>query len=230
VVLAGGLGTRLRDTIADKQKVIADVSGRPFLEYVLDQVAENGFTRTTLCIGYMAHQVEEHFGAQYNGLELTYSREHALLGTAGALRFALPQLKSKTILVLNGDSFCQTDLKKFLAFHEHRQAKASVLLTRMEDTKRYGRVNIDESDRLTSFEEKGVQHCAGWINAGIYLLNAELIKVLPLGRNISLERDVFPDWVGKNFFGYCQPNTTFIDIGTANSYREAQRLFSGDDA
>lgn len=225
LILAGGLGTRLRTLIADRQKTIVDVSGRPFLEYLLDQLIESAVQRVILCIGHLADQVETHFGSRYHGLEIEYSREQALLGTAGALRFALPLIKSRDVLVLNGDSYCDADLGHFLGQHQARQSEASILLTEVEDTKRFGRVNIDEAQRITSFEEKGAIEGPGLINAGIYLLNTSLIREIPLGRNLSLERDLFPNWINRAFHGFPGGGGKFIDIGTPASYQQAQQIF-----
>src|SRR5437899_2628493 len=105
-ILVGGLGTRLRGIVADRPKVLAEVRGRPFLAYLLDQLVASGFQDVVLCTGYRSEQVKEVFGDGYGPLRIVYSEETVPLGTAGALRLALPLLQSETILVMNGDSFC----------------------------------------------------------------------------------------------------------------------------
>src|SRR5689334_3321740 len=111
-ILVGGLGTRLRSLIADRPKPLAEVHGRPFLIYLLDQLAAAGLHEIVLCSGYRAEQIEAALGDHYKALNLHYSQETELLGTAGALRLALPLLKSNTVVVLNGDSMCECDLER----------------------------------------------------------------------------------------------------------------------
>ncbi|MBX7142829.1 MAG: nucleotidyltransferase family protein [Oligoflexia bacterium] len=228
VVLAGGLGTRLRTVVADRPKVLAQVSGRPFIEYILDQVISAEVKQAVLCVGYLAEQIEEQLGSKYKALQLSYSREKALLGTAGALRFALQQVKTEYLMVMNGDSYCECDFSEFLRFHFSMQSRASMLLTKVGDTRRYGRVLVGERGEISAFEEKGINDGEGWINAGTYLIHRDLIKEIPLGRTISLEREIFPNWIGKSFFGFCMPQGKFIDIGTPQSYEQAQDMFEGE--
>lgn len=226
VILAGGLGTRLRTHVADKPKVLASVDGRPFLEYVLEQLISFGMKEAVLCIGYMGSQVKEHFGESYKGLSLHYSEEQTLLGTGGALRFALPLVKTETLLVLNGDSICNTDLMAFYVAHAMSDAKASILVAEVPDTKRFGRVDLDLQGRIERFEEKGATAGSGLINAGIYLISRPLIEKIPRGRPVSLERDIFPQWIGDEFYGHKGEVKGFIDIGTPSSFQEAQTFFS----
>lgn len=227
VILAGGLGTRLREVVADRPKVLAEVNGRPFLEYLLDQIIETGMRKAVLCTGYMAEQIESLFGDRYRTLELSYSQEQALLGTAGALRFALPKITTDTIFVMNGDSYCEFDFDSFAHHHFASQAKASLLLKKIDSVQRYGQVHVDSTGKIKTFEEKGLNQGEGWINAGIYLLSAAWLRDIPLGRNISLEREIFPTWIGKEFYGVPQQEGAFIDIGTPSSLIQAQKLFAG---
>lgn len=226
VVLAGGLGTRLRSVVADKPKVLANVSGKPFLEYVLDQIVPTGITQVILCIGHLAEQIQAHFGSSYRGLSIKYSHERSLLGTAGALRYALEHISTENLLVMNGDSYAEFSFDSFASFHFSKQANASILLTRVNDARRYGQVTLCKNGAICTFEEKGLGQENGWINAGIYLINRKLIQALPLGHIISLEREVFPTWLGKAFFGYQAKEAVFIDIGTPQSFADAQGLFS----
>ena len=226
IILAGGLGSRLREAVSDRPKVLAEVAGRPFIEYLLDQVADAGIHHAVLCVGYLAEQVEAHLGSTYRGVQLSYSRERALLGTGGALRYALPLTRSDTLLVMNGDSFLDADLPTFRAQHEAAGARVSLLLAPVDDTGRYGRVNTDGLNHVTSFDEKGAVRGPGWVNAGIYLIDRELLKSIPNGRNCSLEKEIFPEWIGPGFFGFKSTASTFIDIGTPTSLREAQSIFA----
>lgn len=227
VILAGGLGTRLRSVVADKPKALASVSGRPFLEYVFDQLVEAGIKNAVICVGHLAEQIESHFGNTYRGIAISYSREKSLLGTAGALRYALELIKTDHLLILNGDSYTKFSFEDFARFHFAKGAKASMLLTRVPDARRYGQVKLDAQQHILSFEEKGLGEENGWINAGVYLTHRSLIQKLPLGRNMSLEREVFPQWIGPDFCGHCAQEAVFIDIGTPQSFAQAQELFSG---
>ncbi|MDJ0765722.1 MAG: nucleotidyltransferase family protein [Myxococcota bacterium] len=224
-VLAGGLGTRLRKVVADKPKVLAPLDGRPFLAYLLDFLQTAGLEHVILCTGYLGDQVEAVFGNKYNHLYLDYSRETKPLGTAGALEHALPFIETETVLVTNGDSFCNADLSAMWEAHCQRQAKATILLVEVDDTSRYGRVCLGADDEINGFEEKNGSGGPGLVNAGIYLLDRDLLKTIPSGRNTSLERDVFPQWIGRGFYGY-QAKGRFIDIGTEASYLTAERFFA----
>jgi D-glycero-alpha-D-manno-heptose 1-phosphate guanylyltransferase len=215
-VLAGGLGTRLRAAIDDRPKVLADVAGRPFLAYVLDHLADQGVRRVVLCTGYLGEQVEAAFGTRYRGLTLAYSREPAPLGTGGALRLALPKLSTDDVLVMNGDSLCTAPLSPMLSAHRRRRAQATLLLTRVDDAERYGTVLLDDEGR-----EKGTTG-PGLVSSGVYLLRRDLLAGVPTGRSISIERELFPSWIGPNMYGYVceQP---FVDIGLPSSLTQARQ-------
>lgn len=224
-ILAGGLGTRLRSVVSDRPKVLATVHGRPFLAYLLDQVAAAGFTEAVLCTGYRGADLEACLGSCHEGLQLRYSREPQPLGTAGALRHALPLIPAADWLVLNGDSHCDADLRAFGRFHEQHGARVSVVLTHVADAGRYGQVEHLRTGEITAFREKVSGAGPGWINAGIYRLPRRLLAQLPEGRALSLERDCFPAWVGRGLFGYPSEGR-FLDIGTPESYRRAEAFFA----
>jgi len=223
-VLAGGLGTRLRSVVAHRPKVLAEVQGRPFLAYLLDQLAAAGIQFVVLCTGYRGEQVRAVFGDAYRNLRLTYSQEVMPLGTAGALRLALPLFKSDSVLILNGDSFCDANLQAFWRWHWTRGAEGTLLLTWISDAKRYGRVRVDANGLVLSFDEKEGGG-PGWINAGIYLLHRRLLFTIPSGRAVSLEREMFPAWVGHGLYGY-PGRGHFLDIGTPETYALAEHFFA----
>ena len=224
LILAGGLGTRLREVVPDQPKVIAPVGTRPFLSYILDQLADSGLRTAILCTGHRAEQVEECFGGKHRSLRLLYSREAAPLGTAGAIRLALPLVDQEVALVLNGDSHCDVDLTAFAARHRERKAAASIALARMEDTSRFGRVEFNGDDQITKFAEKSAASGPGWVNAGIYLLRRSVIESIPSGRAASLERDVFPGLIGQGLCGF-RSGGRLWDIGVPDEYARAQAEF-----
>jgi len=225
VILAGGLGTRLRPVLSDRPKVLADVMGRPFLTYLFDQLAHAGAREVVLCTGYMAGSVREEMGESYRSLRIKHSMEDVPVGTGGAVRLALPLIKSDTFIVMNGDSYVNVDLKNFLAWFLRKNIVAALILRKMPDSSQYGRVVLTEDGCIESFEEKGKNTGPGWVNAGIYLLKRKLVETIPPGKVYSLEREFFPRLVGRNLYGYrCKGQ--FIDIGTPESYSQTDAFFS----
>lgn len=222
-ILAGGLGTRLRGVVADRPKVLAEIHGRPFLTYLLDQLALAGIDNVVLCTGYQANLVERVIGKQYKNLHVSYSEEKEPLGTGGALRLAAANLSSDPVLVMNGDSYCVADFGAFTRFHRDRQARATLLLTEVADVGRFGVVRTDDVGRVLGFDEKGGTG-PGWINAGVYLLSRAVLQEIPEGRPVSLEREMFPGWIGQGMYA-CRLGGRFIDIGTPESYAEACDFF-----
>jgi D-glycero-alpha-D-manno-heptose 1-phosphate guanylyltransferase len=225
VILAGGLGTRLRAVVGDRQKVAVQIGGRPFLTFLFDQLVAAGVRNAVLCTGHFGEQMKETFGDEYRGLRLAYSQEPSPLGTAGALRLALPLVASDPALVLNGDSYCEADLPAMFDWRRSRGAEATLLLTRMSNVDRYGRVTTDQDDAVLAFEEKGSATGPGWINAGIYLLGMRFLQSIPSGGAASIEREIFPAWVGRGLFGW-RGGGRFLDIGTPESYAAAEEFFA----
>jgi D-glycero-alpha-D-manno-heptose 1-phosphate guanylyltransferase len=223
-ILAGGLGSRLRPVVADRPKVLAEVKARPFIFYLLDQLAAVRVRQVVLCTGYLAHQVKDTLGETYGPMNLLYSQEPSPLGTGGALCFALPLLESETVLVLNGDSFCEANLRAFCLVHRLRGAQASLLLAEVTDTGRFGWVELDEEGRITGFREKGKATGSGWVNGGIYLINRSLLETIPPQRTVSLEQDLFPAWIGRGLYGF-RSQGRFIDIGIPESLAGAETFF-----
>lgn len=224
VILAGGLGTRLRSVVQDRPKALVEIVGRPFLTYLFDQLKAAGLREVVVCTGYLGEMIPAALGDSYEGVSLSYSREFSPLGTGGGLRLALPQLRSDSVLVMNGDSYCQADLPGMWARHQAIGAEGSLFLVQMSDCRRFGRVQFDESGALQGFEEKGKQEGAGWINAGIYLLSRRLIESIPADRAVSIEREVFPAWIGRGLYGY-PGEGRFLDIGTPETYAAAEEFF-----
>lgn len=224
VILAGGLGKRLRSVVSKQPKVLAEVNNRPFLQILLDQLNSAGFQDVVICTGYLGNQIKEKFGAKYKKLKLVYSQEKLPLGTGGGLRLSLPLLKSENVLVINGDSFCDIDLSEFLTFHLKKKALASLVLSAAKNVERFGQVRTNSADLISNFEEK-TKGGQGWISAGIYFLNRSLISGIPETVNISLEKDVFPKWINRNFYGY-RSSGKFIDISTPQSYKKAESFFA----
>ena len=220
VILAGGFGTRLRSVVSDRPKVLAEIGDRPFLEYLLDQLVAEGVKSVVFCTGYLGDQVQDRLGTSYRTLALRYSREPQPLGTGGALRLALPMLDTDPVLVMNGDSYCDARLDALATSHANRGAPATILLAETDDTRRYGRVEIDDQGCVLRFSEKTNDLNPGLVNAGIYLVSRTLIGSIASGRAVSLEREVFPEWIGRGLCGFRSQGRLW-DIGVPESYARA---------
>lgn len=220
-ILVGGLGMRLRSIIADVPKPMAPVAGRPFLEWMLLQLASQGVRRVILCIGYGAEHVRDYFGSgERVALELTYSQETDLRGTGGALKLAERRIASNPFLVLNGDSLIDCDLLSLLDTHQEAGAQATLLLTHVPDGDRFGNVVLGKGGEILGFSEKA-EETTGLINAGVYVFDQCVLKHIPAGVPYSLELDLFPSLVGQGLKGLASDGT-FIDIGLPEAYLQAE--------
>lgn len=228
VILCGGLGTRLQSVLPGVPKPMAPVGGRPFLEWVLMAVGRSmRGCRVILCAGPQPDAIREVIrdGRRF-GLDLVYAEEPDRVGTGGAIRRARTCLRSDPVMVWNGDTWCDIDLPHMVAWHRARCAKGTIALTQIDDADRFGSVRCREDGTILAFREKCGGGGPGWINAGIYVLTRELIDSIP-GGPVSLEREILPRWVGRGLCGYRKVNR-FLDIGTPESYRQAEQLFSHD--
>jgi NDP-sugar pyrophosphorylase family protein len=222
LVLAGGLGTRLREVLPDAPKVLAPVGERVFLDVLLDWLMRFGARRVVLALGHRADEVQRHAEARpRSGLEIVSVVEPEPLGTAGAIRLARAHVHGATALVTNGDSFVDADLCAFLAAHRAGGAEVTLLCTRVPDSGRYGTVEIDGRGRITRFREKVAGQGAGTINAGVYLMERSVLNRLDGG---SLERDVFQKQPAGALGAYVG-DFPFIDIGTPDDLRRAAGFF-----
>lgn len=231
LILAGGLGTRLRSAVPDMPKVLAPVAGRPFLLHLLEQLADASLRNIILLTGYRGNEVEQTIGNRCGPLRIRYSQEKSPLGTGGALRQALDLISphggtaSSTILLMNGDSHCGLDIDYLWRQHRRTRAELTMALAQVDDASRFGLVQMDGDDRVTGFIEKRATAGPGWINAGVYLLDREWIAEIPAGQPSSLERDWLPRWIERGrMFGHRSAGS-FVDIGTPESYADAERFF-----
>jgi phosphoheptose isomerase len=225
VVLAGGLGTRLRSVLSDRPKCLAEVGGRPFLRILLDQMAAAGVSRIVLCTGHLGDQVRAAIGNTHCGIPVVYRWEDRPLGTGGALRQALADSSEDLFLVANGDSYVAADLAVFQHLHQEGGLAGSLLLVHVADCARFGTVDIAADGRIRGFAEKRGVAEPGWINAGIYLLSRPLLESLPATTPLSLEREVFPLWLEGGLGSYAV-RAPFLDIGTPESLAAAGPFFA----
>ncbi|MBK8185459.1 MAG: hypothetical protein IPK63_22170 [Candidatus Competibacteraceae bacterium] len=157
---------------------------------------------------------------------MSYSRESTPLGTARRCGWRCPSIQSDTALVLNGDSYCGVDFAKFWRRHCSCQAAATMLLVNISDTRRFGSVQVATDGRILRFQEKRETSEPGSINAGVYLLARQLLQSIPTTRPVSLEREIFPTWIGEDFYGHLATGP-FLDIGTPESYALADKFLAG---
>jgi len=228
LILAGGLGTRLREDVPDRPKPMAPAAGKPFLEYLVEWLRDQGFDDLVLCVGHRADHVRGHFGdGRRWGVQIAYAIETSPLGTAGALKNAGEHV-ADTALVLNGDSYLEVDLQAVVAAHRARRAAdgravATLAAARVEHTGAGGALEIDDDGRIVGFREKS-EEGPGWINAGIYVLEPEVWEAIPEGRAVSIERETFPRLLAQGYHLYAYPvGGFFVDIGTPQGYRRFQQ-------
>lgn len=227
MLLVGGMGTRLQSVLPFTPKPLAPLGDAPFLELLVTQLGGQGIRRLVMCTGYLANQIEQRFG---NGrkwdLTIEYSKETQPLGTAGAIKLAERYLEGDSdFVVMNGDSFLEMDLRQLIRFHQEHNGVASLAIHRVPNAARYGTVRIDESNRITAFDEKTGLEEPGLISAGVYVFQRAVLERIPNGP-ASLERDVFPRLLKEGMFAARQDGM-FIDIGTPEDYERAQTLCSG---
>jgi NDP-sugar pyrophosphorylase family protein len=225
VILAGGLGTRLRSMVNDRPKVMAMVAGRPFVEWIVLSLQSAGIRHVVFCIGYLGEMIKEHFqdGADW-GITIEYSCEQKLLGTGGALRKCLSHIHSDPVLVLNGDSYCQVNVPEYLQWHSSMPRAGSVVVVKTENPERFGSVQMESNGLVLGFKEKALVYDVSWINAGMYLLSQKLLGTIPPNKPISFERGVLPLWVSRGLWGFPSLGA-FVDMGTPHGLSEAEEKF-----
>lgn len=221
IVLAGGLGTRLKSVISDIPKPMAPVGEKPFLYYLLRSLQKQGFKRVVLSVGYRSEVIENYFGNCFESLELVYAFEKEPLGTGGGIANALHFARGQEVALINGDTFFDVALESLYSFHKLHQADISFSLKPMHEFDRYGRVELDDKCRIKTFHEKA--YCAnGLINGGVYILNKIVFEAFNLPVKFSFEKDLLEKYAGElNLYGFVS-DSYFIDIGIPEDYSRAQ--------
>lgn len=223
IILAGGLGTRLRSVINDLPKPMAPVNGKPFLHYIFQYLIKQRVGEAVLSVGYKHESIKEFFGTEYLGIKIQYSVEEEPLGTGGGIKQAF-QLVGDCAFVLNGDTFFDVDLNALQQFYFETNSDISLSLKPLKDFDRYGTVELDENLRITKFIEKQFLS-EGLINGGVYFFSKVLFDKVETPQKFSFEKDVLEKYTstlkftGKAFDGY------FIDIGIPEDYQKAQHDF-----
>lgn len=225
IVLVGGFGTRLRATVPDLPKPLAPVAGRPFLAYVLDNLADGGIRRVILATGYLGELVEEQIGRRWQSMEVLYSREPQPLGTGGAVRLALAHLQGDAVHMCNGDTFLRYVPAALQQSSIDQTSPMALALAKVPDVGRYGAV-ITRGGYVAAFSEKGGSG-SGWINAGSYFLSAQALSALPDRDVFSFETDVLLPQAEAGNLAVLKETSGFIDIGVPEDYARAQIELAG---
>jgi len=222
IVLAGGLGTRLKEMVPDLPKPMALVAGKPFMAILLRSLSKRGFTYVVLSLGFMAEKFMDYFGDRYANMKLEYEVEPQPLGTGGAIRKALRKCTTDHVFVFNGDTYLDLEVDEVEKLW-HANQNPIIVLREVSDTARYGNVEIKDG-RIIAFREKGQTGC-GLINAGCYVLPREALDDFPKEK-FSLENDYLASVLNKVKFDAFVTRGYFIDIGVPEDFMRAQKELS----
>ncbi len=221
IILAGGLGTRLREAVPDLPKCMAPILAKPFIGYLMDYLQQRGIQQFIFSLGYKYNIVEQYLKTQYGHLNLVYSVEEEPLGTGGAIKLACKYSKDETAVVLNGDTYFKVDLPELDAFHDTRKADCTLALKPMKRFDRYGVVELNNNYAVSSFKEKQYYE-EGLINGGVYALNTKQFLHEPLPDRFSFEKEYLEKFLNKGtIYGIIQ-DEYFIDIGIPEDFERAQ--------
>lgn len=222
LVLCGGQGTRLRPVLSDRPKSLAMIGSRPFIDLVLDPFLRQGIRRVILCTGHLGHQFEEWYADHPCLFDLIFSNEAVPLGTAGAIAHAAQWMTSDPIVVANGDSMCEVDVARLLAFHSEHKGCATVTLALPDHRRDVGIVTMDRQHRISALDEKKQNRSDGPHNAGIYVFNRSALALIPRFRPCSLETEWLPRLIPIGVYGFAS-GAPLYDIGTPDRLGQIRR-------
>lgn len=226
LVLAGGFGTRLRPLSCSRPKLLFPIANKPLIDYTFQSLAEGGVETVILSVYYMAESLVRYLGPTKSGLGILYSREQRPLGTGGPIKHAEDLLNDELFLALNGDVLSDIDYRRLLNFHKEKGGYATIALVQVPDPSRYGAVEHDWEGRITRFVEKPEPGRApsNLINAGVYVLEPEVLEYIPSGRRVSIETEVFPKLAEeRKLYGF-EHHGFWIDIGLPEDYLKANAM------
>jgi D-glycero-alpha-D-manno-heptose 1-phosphate guanylyltransferase len=228
IVLAGGLGSRLKDVLPGIPKCMAPLNGKPFLAYVLANLEKQGVNKVILSVGYLKDHIINYFGKKFQNISIEYAIETEPLGTGGAIRFALLQCSSDEVFILNGDTFFTVDLIALEQSHFQSGADITIAVKEVDNASRYGSVELDGSGRITAFREKNPSQGSGLINGGIYLINKQLLLNVTKAK-FSLENDFFKTGCSSVKIKAFKSEEFFLDMGIPEDYTRAQDILFQTD-
>ena len=220
IILAGGLGTRLRSEVPDLPKCLAPVAGKPFLHWVIRHLQSQHVERFILSVGYMHEKIEAFIADAYPLLPVTFSLETTPLGTGGAIKLALLQCSGNDVMAVNGDTLFETDNDRLMYYHDENKAACTLALKPVKDSYRFGSVEIDAQGNIVAFSEKKFIQ-SGLINGGVYLLDRQCFEQADLPVAFSFEKDYLETYIGAQKMIGVQDDGYFIDIGIPADLKKA---------
>jgi D-glycero-alpha-D-manno-heptose 1-phosphate guanylyltransferase len=225
IILAGGMGTRLKDVIADVPKAMAPINGRPFLEYQLDYLDRWGMKRVVLAVGFGKEIIAQHFGAQYKDIELLYAEEEEPLGTGGAILNALQFIQGYAVFILNGDTYFDVNLQRLDDFRRIKECDLCLAMRFEIDPARFGLLEFDNNNRITRFFEKAAGPDEGYINGGLYVVRKDYLRRYGLPEKFSFEKDFLQKYYQTEEFYGMRCFSYFRDIGIPEDFKKANEEF-----
>jgi D-glycero-alpha-D-manno-heptose 1-phosphate guanylyltransferase len=229
IILAGGFGTRLKTVVPDRPKPMAEINGRPFLEYLLDYIISQNVNRCILSVGFRHVMIMQYFGNSYKDAELVYAVEDKPLGTGGGILNALRLVTAETVFIINGDTFFRISLPEMEKEINNKQADMVLALYKVRDEHRYGTVVTNRDGRILKFREKTDEAGASLINGGIYLMKSNIFSGIDFPETFSMEKD-FLEKNTDTMKIYGKPfDSDFIDIGIPETYQQAHFFFGHEE-
>ena len=226
IILAGGMGTRLKTIISDLPKPMAPIMNVPFLTYQLNYLKHFGIKKVIFSVGYLSEKIIAHYNQSFENISIEYSIEKNPLGTGGGIRMAMSNLNEDLVLILNGDSFFDLNLEQFYNLHLEQKSDFSLALRYVNNSERYGNIEFNSSNQITSFIEKNQLNQSGYINAGVYILSKKLyLQNTKPDINFSIEKDFFEKQLNQLIIKGFEFKDYFIDIGIPEDYLKAQDDF-----
>lgn len=224
--LAGGKGTRLRPITDDLPKPMIPIMGKPLLEWNIENLKNHGIDEVVLSTCYKSHKIENYFGdGKKLGVKISYISEDMPLGTGGAIKNA-EKFFAATFLVFNADILSDIDISDMIRFHRAKGALATIAVTRVDNPSAYGVIEHDEKGYITAFKEKPKPHetKSNLINTGVYIFEPEVLREIPSGRTVSIERETYPQLLRKGFkIAAYHKCSYWLDLGTPEKYVKAHR-------
>ena len=225
IILAGGLGTRLKSVLPDIPKCLAPINDKPFIGLLIYFLKNQGINKFIFSLGYKSELVIKYLDDNFKNINISYSIESEQLGTGGAIKLALSKATSEEVLVINGDTFFNNNLNLFYKSHQQNSSNFTLALTKVENNKRFGSVVLNDKKEVISFSEKN-QNSSVLINAGQYIINKEKFMTYKTENKFSIELDFFQNnTIEKKIYGF-EFTSDFIDIGIPEDLIRAQTFFN----
>lgn len=225
LILAGGRGRRFRSIRQGLPKTMLDINGRPFVEYIIEELRKHGLKEFVFCLHDKASLIRDYFEEKKDDLTYLFSLEREARDTGGAIKLAEKFIKEDDFVVVNGDTYLDVDIKEMFNFHQQKKSLVTIALTKVDDVSQRGLVKLGEDDKIELFVEKLTNlHIDGWVNAGLYILKSKVLDLIAKNTPVSLEKELFPSLLvlGRPIYGF-KTQGKFIDITTIVDYQRAKQ-------